>query len=95
MVTELFNGSVGTVYRLGPETYYETFLPTVPVSQRADGSVVDVRGRALETRYVLVTCRTPIVGDVVAQAPRGALRLVRVDGTIRSSDSRPCTRPMP
>ena len=39
MVTELFNPSLGNVYRLGPPTYYEDWLPTVPVEQRADGSL--------------------------------------------------------
>ena len=49
MVTELFNASPGDVYRLGPATYYEDWLPTVPVEQRPDGSwswsVADARQR--------------------------------------------------
>jgi hypothetical protein len=95
MVTELFNTSVGSVYRLGPETYYESFLPTVPVRRRADGAVVDRHGRPLRARYVLVSCRTPVAGRVVVHAPRGALQLVAVDGPVRLSDTRPCTRARP
>ena len=95
MVTELFNEDVGTVYRIGPPTYYETFLPTVPVRLGPNGSIVDRHGRRLETRYVLVSCKTPVEGTVVAQAPRGALRLVEVDGPLRLSDVRPCERTTP
>lgn len=95
MVTELFNGRVGDVYRLGRPTYYENFLPTVPVSRGADGTIVDARGRSIETRYVLVSCRTPVEGTVVAHAPRGALQLIRTKGRLRFSDSRPCIRRNP
>jgi hypothetical protein len=94
-VTELFNEKVGDVYRIGPPTYYERFLPTVPVGIRSDGSLYDQHGRPLHARYVLTTCRTPIDGRVVAQAPRGALRLVEVDGPVRRSVTRPCTRDEP
>ena len=64
MVTEVFNTTVGDVYRRGPATYYEKFLPTKPVSLRADAVVVR-KGRPLAAEFALVTCRTPVrgVGD--------------------------------
>ncbi len=95
MVTELFNEDVGTVYRLGAPTYYETFLPTVPVQHGPNGAIVGSNGLPLETRYLLVSCKTPVEGKVVAQAPRGALRVVKVDGPVRLSGARPCSRATP
>lgn len=95
MVTELFNEDVGTVYRIGPPTYYENFLPTVPVRLSPGRMILDANGRPIETRYLLVSCKTPVAGRVVAQAPRGALRVVEVDGPVHLSDARPCTRATP
>ena len=95
MVTELFNEDVGTVYRIGPPTYYETFLPTVPVHVGPASRILDARGRPLATRFLLVPCKTPVAGRVVAQAPRGALRLVEVNGPVRLSDVRACERATP
>jgi len=82
MIAEFFNPAVRDVYRLGGRTYYEDFLPTKPITQRADGTLVR-DGKPLEARYVLVTCRTPVVGTVVARSPRGALEVVRTDGPVR------------
>ena len=76
MVTEFFNDRVGDVYRLGPVTRYEDFLPTVPSRLAADGTLL-AGGTPVRADYALVTCRTPVAGTEVAQAPRGALRLVR------------------
>ena len=56
----------------GPATLYEDILPTVPARVGSDRTLIDSRGRALAAEYALVTCRTPIEGRVVAQAPRGA-----------------------
>jgi hypothetical protein len=95
MVTEMLNPSLGTVYRLGPPTYYEGFLPTVPVEARDDGRVVAGTGTAVRGQYMLVSCRTPIEGKIIATAPRSALQLVRVSGTVRLSTARACTRPGP
>ena len=95
MVTEFFNRSVGDVHRLGPATLYEEFLPTVPAGVGSDRTLTDSRGRALTAEYALVTCRTPIEGHLVAQAPRGALLLVRVDGPLRLADAAGCTRSQP
>jgi hypothetical protein len=92
MVTEMLNPSLGTVYRIGRPTYYEAFLPTVPVEAHGDGRIGAGSGRAIRGEYVLVTCRTPIQGRVIATAPRAALQLVKVSGTIRLSAGRPCTR---
>ena len=82
-VTEFFNPEIGDVYRIGRPTYYETFLPTVPVSARPDGRLTDDAGRVLSPRYVLVTCRTPIAGKVVRRGPRGTFTLVEVDPPLR------------
>ena len=94
MVTEFFNDRVGHVYRLGPVTRYEDFLPTVPARLDRDEAVV-VDGAAVRVDYALVTCRTPVVGEEVARAPRGALRLVRVDGPFRLTGDPGCRRREP
>jgi hypothetical protein len=94
MATELYNDALGTVYRLGPETYYEIFLPTEPATVLDDGTIAR-HGKPLSSRYVLTTCRTPIEGSVVAVAPRGSLELVAVEGSLRLSARAPCTRPTP
>jgi hypothetical protein len=94
MVTEFFNEKVGDVYRVGRPTYYESVLPTVPVERRPDGSVVDGKSRPLESRFVLVSCRTPVDGRVVAQAPGGALQLVEIEGQVRLTRGR-CSRATP
>ena len=89
MATEVLNESLGSVYRLGPATYYEVFLPTVPVTARPDGTLAERDGRILRSKYLLVTCRTPARGRVIAAAPRGLLRLVESDrGPVRLT-SRP------
>ena len=89
MVTEFFNSSVGGVYRLGPATFYEDFLPTVPARLGRGQAVVGRDGRPVRVEYALVTCRTPIRGDVVARAPHDALLVVHVDGPLRLSASPP------
>src|SRR4030095_16439108 len=71
MVTEFFNSSLGDVYRFGPATYHERFLPTVPVALRPDRTVVDTQGRPVSARYALVACETDVVGQVVGDAPGG------------------------
>jgi len=82
MVLEEFNRSLGTVYRIGRPTYYETFLPTVPVRLAADGTVLQ-GGRPLRAAYVLVPCRTPVAGRVLGTGAHGSVRLVAVPGTVR------------
>lgn len=91
IAAELFNLDVQDVYRLGPATYYENVLPTVPVREGRRNTIVDGRSRVVETRYVLVTCRTPVAGRVVAQTPHGVLKLVEVDGPLRLAEAAPCT----
>jgi len=90
MVTEMLNTSVAEVHRVGPATYYEVFLPTVPVSLGEDGRVIGDDGAPFRPRYLLVTCRTNVAGRVVARAPRGLLRLLEVDGPVRLGASRSC-----
>jgi hypothetical protein len=94
MVTEFFNDRVGDVYRLGPVTRYEDFLPTVPSRLAADGTLL-AGGAPVRADYALVTCRTPVAGTEVAQAPRGALRLVRLDGPLRLTGDPGCRRREP
>ena len=91
MVTELLNPSVGDVHRLGPRTYYETFLPTVPVRETADGRVLFRDGTAFRPRRLLVAC-WHVGGRVIDQAPRGILRLVELEGPVRLLAPRPCGR---
>jgi len=91
MVTEMFNPTVGDVYRTGPATYYESVLPTVPVSEDpASGRLVRPGGAPLEARYVLVTCRWPVVGKVVASSPYGALRLIEASAPLRVAPRGSC-----
>lgn len=95
MVTEFFNDRIGDVYRIGPPTYYERFLPTVPVTLRSDGTLGLPNDETVRARYVLVTCRTPVDGRVVATAPGGSLQLVQTGGPVRLSEQPPCTRRNP
>jgi len=83
MVSEFFNRDVGTVYRLGRPTYYESFLPTVPAIADGDGKLFEEDGRLIEPTYLLVSCRTPVVGETIAEGPRGRLSLVEVDRPLR------------
>jgi hypothetical protein len=95
MVTELFNSSLGDVYRLGPPTYYEDWLPTVPVEQRADGSLELSSGGLPIADYVLSTCRTSAEGTVVARSLSGSLVLSRVDGPLRLASGPTCRKDVP
>jgi hypothetical protein len=91
MVTELFNRSIDRVMRIGPKTFYELFLPTVPVRLRPDSTLADPEtGRVLGARYALVNCRTEVAGRVVAQSPHGVLRLVEVSHPLRITRSGAC-----
>jgi hypothetical protein len=95
IATELFNFKIGDVYRLGPGTHYENVLPTLPVRLGRGRSVIDGQGRKLETRFVLVSCRTPVEGRVVAQTADGALQLVEVTGPVRVIGDPQCLRSIP
>jgi hypothetical protein len=96
MVTEFFNPSLGEVYRLGPPTYYEAWLPTIPVSLRADGSVAGDDGSPVTADYVLTTCRAPSDGTAVARSLNGSLVLARVDGPLRITSGGPrCLKRVP
>ena len=95
MVTEFFNTSLGDVFRLGPPTYYEDWLPTVPVEQRANGSVELSGGGRVVADYVLTTCRTSTDGAVVARSLNGSLVLSRVDGPLRIASGPTCRKAVP
>ena len=95
VVTEFFNPSVGGFYSIGGPTYYDTFLPSVTARLTGTGAIVDEQGRALRSRYVLVTCRAPVKGRVVARTSDGALRLIEVDGPVRLAERPFCTPPRP
>lgn len=90
MVTEFFNESVAEVYRIGPATYYEEFLPTVRIQAQIGGTLVDERGRLLRSRYVLVSCRAAVEGEVIATAPGRALLLIQTDGRLRLTNTDRC-----
>jgi hypothetical protein len=83
MVAELFNATVSDVHRIGPRTYYEDILPTIPVDVRAGTLLRPEDGSPVRARYVLVTCGTPVEGRVVARSPYGALQLIEVRSPIR------------
>ena len=90
MVTEFFNRSAGTVYRIGRPTYYEAFLPTVPVTVGGDGSLTD-GSVPIAPDYVLVTCRTPVVGEIVGTSPLGSFDLVQVEPPLRLRPGDTCS----
>ena len=92
MVAEFFNSSIGDVYRIGRPTYYEAFLPTAPVGVRSDGGLFAMGGGRVNAAYVLVTCRTPVAGRILARSPHGVLELVEVQQPLRLQRSR-CARP--
>ena len=92
MENQFFNPSVRHVYRLGPKTYYESFLPTVPVRARGDGVLIDQGGREISPRYLLVTCRTPVEGRQVARGTAGVLQLLDVGGRVRLVSGSRCSR---
>lgn len=95
MAAEIYNSTLGDVYRIGPPTYYEAFLPTIPVRVGPDRALSDASGRVVTAQHALVTCRAPVVGSVVAQAPRGSLRLIEVEGPLRLSTENVCSRTAP
>jgi hypothetical protein len=95
VVTEFFNASVGDVYRIGGPTYYETFLPTIPVDVAKDGTITARDGSHLTPRFVLTTCRTRLRGETMAEASKGALRLVEVRGPLRLAAKPGCRRAKP
>jgi hypothetical protein len=95
MITEFFNPSVEDVYRLGPETYYERFLSTVPVRQGPDGSIVRVDGAPVTADYVLATCRLRLDGVVVARSVADSLVLARVQGPVRVAAGPTCRKTAP
>ena len=90
MVAEFFNRSLGTVYRIGAPSYYESVLPTVPLRIGSDSTLSDAAGNPVAADYVVVTCRVGVDGDVVSQASDGVLRLVRVGGPIRLTPDATC-----
>ena len=89
------NTSLGDVYRLGPPTYYEEWLPTVPVSAGADGSLTLADGSRPAAEYVLTTCRTAAGGTVVARSLSGSLVLSRIDGPLRLASGPTCRKDVP
>jgi hypothetical protein len=93
MVTEVLNRSVGAEYRIGPPTHYGGVLPTVPVDRVDGGGIVDTSGRPVDARYVLVTCRTPVVGRVIGRAPRSLFELVEVNPPLRLRPASACATP--
>jgi len=95
MVTEVFNSSVGDVYRIGPPTYYEDWLPTVPVELRADGTIVLADGTPVSADFALTTCRTVVEGAPAASSYLDSLLLTDVHGPIRVGSVPACRRSHP
>ena len=89
MVTEMFNRSLGEVVRVGPPTYYESILPTVPARIR-DGRLVLEGSASVESRFVLATCLDPVEGRVVAASPYRALLLIEASRPLRFSSGNRC-----
>ena len=94
LVTEFFNKD-GPVYRLGQQTGYEGFLPTIRVEASSDGSIVDARGRELRRFYVLSPCWSRVEGTRIGETPGGALQLVRTPGRVRLQRSPSASQMLP
>ena len=92
MVTEMFNRSLGEVVRIGPPTYYESILPTVPARVR-DGRLVLESSAVVDSRYVLATCLDPVEGRVVAASPYRALLLIEARRPLRFASGDRCGAP--
>jgi hypothetical protein len=95
MMTELFNARIGDVYRLGGPTYHERFLPTIPVYEDHQRTIRTASAQSVTADYALVSCETRVNGRVVAAAPGGWLRLVRVEGPLKLRPQHPCPQPRP
>jgi hypothetical protein len=93
MVTEVLNRSVREEYRIGPPTHYGGVLPTVPVAPTDGGGIVDSLGGRVDPQYILVTCRTPVIGRVIGRAPRSRFELVEVSPPLRLRQTGACDRP--
>lgn len=80
MVAAVLDRSVGPVFRLGDDTFYEPWVPTTPVTTGPDGTFVSATGEAVRARFVLAPCSVDVAGRVVARGANGRLALVRTDG---------------
>jgi hypothetical protein len=83
MLAEFFNRSVGTVYRLGPETHYDAWLLTRQLRLTSSGVLRDRTGGVRTPGYVLAPSTVGVVGEAVAHDPIGDLVLYRVHGALR------------
>jgi hypothetical protein len=77
---EFFNRSVGTVYTLDGPDPADGGLPETPVRERADGTLLDERGRAPSVRYAVSF--QDIAGRLLARDAGIGLGLYRVDGPL-------------
>ena len=89
MLAEFFNDSVGDVYRVGEPTYYEAFLPTLPVMLGRNMTLLR-KGRTVDSRFVLTTCRTPVHGRPLTAAAGGLLQVVEVEAPMRLAGGNRC-----
>jgi hypothetical protein len=78
---EIFNRSVGTVYRIGPSFSGGLPEPAVSVAPRS-GLLLDA-GRPIRARYALTDGSVELEGKVLAQDPRKGMLLYRVQGPLR------------
>ena len=90
MVAAVLNRSVGRILRLGPSSYYENVLPTVPVMESASRALVDSSGATMRASFVLVPCSLGVAGRPVARSSDGRLALMHTDGTVRLVAGRSC-----
>ncbi len=91
MLAEFLNRSVGTVYRLGPETHYDPWLLTHRLELGADGVVRAPGGNVVAPPYVLAPSTVGVVGTALRRSPVGDLVLYRLDGPLRLHDPTPDT----
>lgn len=92
MLTEFFNPTIGTTYRLGASTIYEDHLPTRQARIGPHGIWLDERGRPLAARYVLAPCDLAVDGRRMAASSDGDLVLTRAADPVRVDVAPACGR---
>jgi hypothetical protein len=82
MLAELFNPSIGIVYRLDEPTITENHLPTRAAQVDGSGVVVGEDGRPVVAGIVLTPCTLGVDGRRLAQSTDGGLVLTKVNSSL-------------
>ena len=91
MLTEFFNPSIGSVYRLDPPTITENQLPTRGARVDDSGTLMADTGSPVSAGVVLTPCNLRVGGRRLAESADGGLVLTEVNGVVRARAAR-CVR---